>query len=91
MAALLGVNRSTVINAYSELESGGYVSPHVGRGTAVAIPADNGRKVETFHWHELLSGQGESLINPYNNAMSALLYRRDDFILMDLPGRCKLR
>lgn len=80
MAGLLGVNRSTVVNAYSELEAGGYVSSHVGRGTVVAVP-DGPEKVETFRWQEMLSGQGESLINPYNSAMSELLCQRDLFTM----------
>lgn len=81
MAELLGINRSTVVNAYSELEAGGYVSSHVGRGTVVAAPSGRERN-ETFRWQEMLSGQGESLINPYNSAMSKLLRQRD-VIAMD--------
>lgn len=81
LAVLLGVNRSTVVNAYSELEAGGYVSSHVGMGTVVAMPVNSDR-VETFRWQEMLSGQGESLINPYNDAMSELLRQRD-LISMD--------
>lgn len=37
LADQLGVNRSTVINAYRELKSCGLVESHVGRGTAAAI------------------------------------------------------
>lgn len=81
MASLLGVNRSTVVNAYSELEAGGYVSSHVGRGTVVDAQV-SGERIETLRWQEVLSGQGESLINPYNTAMSELLSRRD-LISMD--------
>jgi len=75
MAELLGVNRSTVVNAYSELEAGGYVTSHVGRGTEVAHQP-GGEKTEAFRWLEVISGQGESLINPYNTAISDLLMRR---------------
>lgn len=82
LAELLGLNRSTVVNAYSELEARGYVTSHVGRGTMVSAPSGK-EQVETFRWNELLSGQGESLINPYSNAMSQLLYKRDNLILMD--------
>ncbi len=35
LASSMGVNRNTVINAYQELEVEGFVSSHVGRGTAV--------------------------------------------------------
>ncbi|MFZ5643776.1 MAG: PLP-dependent aminotransferase family protein [Bacillota bacterium] len=81
MAALLEVNRSTVVNAYSELEAGGYVSSHVGRGTEVA-GKQCGDSAEMFCWTEILSGQGESMLNPYSIAMSELLRQRD-LILMD--------
>jgi DNA-binding transcriptional MocR family regulator len=38
MAAALGVNRSTVVNAYRELAADGLVEAHVGRGTTVCRP-----------------------------------------------------
>lgn len=37
LAEQLGVNRSTVINAYRELKSCGLIESHVGRGTVAAI------------------------------------------------------
>lgn len=42
LAALLNVNRTTVVNAYRELASEGFVTGHVGRGTVVTYqrPAD---------------------------------------------------
>ncbi|KJS67278.1 MAG: hypothetical protein JL50_07815 [Peptococcaceae bacterium BICA1-7] len=80
LAGLLGVNRSTVINAYRELEAGGYIVSHVGRGTEVVGRA--GEKTDGFSWNEVLSGQGESLINPYSTAMSELLRQRD-LVAMD--------
>ncbi len=36
LAEQLGVNRSTVLNAYRELKAGGLVDSHVGQGTVVA-------------------------------------------------------
>ncbi|HEX7103513.1 MAG TPA: winged helix-turn-helix domain-containing protein, partial [Nitrolancea sp.] len=36
LAAMLGVNRTTIVNAYRELAAEGLISGHVGRGTAVA-------------------------------------------------------
>jgi DNA-binding transcriptional MocR family regulator len=38
MAAALGVNRGTVVNAYRELAADGLVEGHVGRGTIVCQP-----------------------------------------------------
>src|SRR5262245_7181121 len=35
LAALLGVHRTTVANAYAELESEGLIQGHVGRGTFI--------------------------------------------------------
>jgi 2-aminoadipate transaminase len=38
LAAHLGVHRTTVANAYAELESEGLIQGHVGRGTFIATP-----------------------------------------------------
>jgi DNA-binding transcriptional MocR family regulator len=38
LAAVLGVNRTTVVNAYRELAADGLIVGHVGRGTVVADP-----------------------------------------------------
>lgn len=38
LAAALGLSRTTVVNAYRELEAGGLVRGHVGRGTFVCPP-----------------------------------------------------
>lgn len=81
-ATILGVNRSTVINAYKELTDKGYVFSHVGSGTTVANVGIEKEKIDTFVWQELLSGQAESLINPYNSAMAELLSQKD-LIAMD--------
>ena len=35
LAETLGVNRSTVLNAYQELKADGFITSHVGRGTVV--------------------------------------------------------
>jgi DNA-binding transcriptional MocR family regulator len=40
LAALLGVNRTTIVNAYRELAADGLVSGQVGRGTVVIYGAD---------------------------------------------------
>ena len=38
LAASLGVNRTTVVNAYHELVADGLIQPHVGKGTIVNAP-----------------------------------------------------
>ncbi|MHB9096043.1 MAG: aminotransferase-like domain-containing protein, partial [Eubacteriales bacterium] len=80
-AAILGVNRSTVINAYRDLEARGFVSSHVGKGTLVNARQPR-HDIDYFGWQELLSGQGESLLNAYNYTMAELLSPRD-LIAMD--------
>ncbi len=42
LARNLGLNRGTVINAYSELEAEGWVHSHIGQGTFVAPKAGSG-------------------------------------------------
>lgn len=76
LAAILGINRSTVVNAYNELEAKGYVCSQVGRGTIISSMQDRDN-TDNFGWQELLSGQGESLTNAYNSTMSELLTHRD--------------
>src|SRR5262249_24777382 len=44
LAAQLGVHRTTVANAYAELESEGLIQGHVGRGTFICGGPENGRK-----------------------------------------------
>lgn len=46
LADALGVNRTTVLNAYKELKADGLMASHVGRGT-VAVSAENGRPGRT--------------------------------------------
>ena len=55
---------------------------HIGRGTTVTNNQVKKEKSDNFVWQELLSGQAESLINPYNTAMAELLYQKD-LIAMD--------
>ncbi len=38
LAESLGVNRTTVLNAYRDLKSEGFLSSHVGQGTVVCRP-----------------------------------------------------
>lgn len=57
MAAELGVNRTTVVNAYDELASLGLVSGEVGRGTVVRL--DVARTTDTeMMWSQLFTQMG---------------------------------
>ena len=52
LAGLLGLNRATIAAAYSLLESDGYISGHVGRGSFVT-----GGARRTLDWNALLAEQ----------------------------------
>jgi DNA-binding transcriptional MocR family regulator len=59
LAAKLGVNRSTVVNAYRELKAEGLVESHVGRGTTVCemeYPEDEAwrQSVMPLNWERYL-------------------------------------
>jgi len=59
LAAILGVHRTTVANAYAELESEGLIQGHVGRGTFIRGNG-NGLKI-TPPPPPTLSGNGDGL------------------------------
>lgn len=59
LALHLGVNRTTVLNAYRELKAEGLVSAHVGRGTVVCrmedpSGGDGGALSAPLHWERYL-------------------------------------
>lgn len=75
LAAMLGLNRTTVANAYRELEADGLIESHVGQGTIVRqmktlkdeeVPA---QPVQSLAWRDLYSGQAERMYNPILNNM----------------------
>ncbi len=84
LAADLGVNRTTVLNAYAELEAEGLVTGQVGRGTFVALPESLADQV----------GRGEPLKDRYGwqtaflaaGNVSANLMMRDMLALANQPG-----
>jgi DNA-binding transcriptional MocR family regulator len=60
LAETLGVNRTTVFNAYQELKADGLISSHVGRGTVVLMANDGANKNTGRHpspllWRQLFS------------------------------------
>lgn len=58
LAAVLGVNRTTVVNAYRELAADGLIIGHVGRGTVVADPGrryDRAESAAGLPWIQLLT------------------------------------
>ena len=67
MAAMLGVNRTTIVNAYRELAAEGLVSGHVGRGTVVAgqdDAASNAGSARGIPWGQLFTEATEVMNDP---------------------------
>jgi len=90
MAVALGVNRSTVVNAYRELAADGLVEAHVGRGTTVCRPpggtgwqpfdSAQGRLVlqtQPLVWGEYFVPRPEGGRDPLLRDLTALLARAD--------------
>jgi len=83
MAARLGVNRTTVSNAYRELGADGLVEGHVGRGTTVCARPGAGRPGEEdllpqpLPWSEVFVAGGEQARDPLIRELVALCARED--------------
>ncbi|MGE5576501.1 MAG: GntR family transcriptional regulator [Syntrophothermus sp.] len=82
LAETLGVNRSTVVNAYRELEADGLIASHVGRGTIVqprVLPDGSfeRRTVNPIPWRQFLSGQAVGMQKPLLRDLMELANRED--------------
>lgn len=83
LAATLGVNRSTVVNAYRELEADGLIESHVGRGTMVKfIPGGEAGEesylsVQPPAWKNLYSSRVARMNNPLISNILDLVSRKD--------------
>ncbi|AET69986.1 transcriptional regulator with HTH domain and aminotransferase domain [Desulfosporosinus orientis DSM 765] len=67
LAAQLGVNRTTIVNAYHELAADGLIQSHVGRGSMVCIhPTMNQDRIpiQPVSWQNYYSSQAERMHNP---------------------------
>jgi DNA-binding transcriptional MocR family regulator len=85
LAALLGVNRTTIVNAYRELAADGLVSGQVGRGTIVTyrggrqdaersqIDRSYGTQSSLFSWVQEHDGDLNSAANGYERPRPAPL------------------
>ena len=60
LAALLGVNRTTIVNAYRELAADGLVSGQVGRGTVVTYGVPASAPVESTGTHPAAQTRGHT-------------------------------
>lgn len=65
LAAMLGVNRTTIVNAYRELTADGLVVGHVGRGTVVTGTSDESTRSRTstveMPWEQLFTSTTEAM------------------------------
>jgi DNA-binding transcriptional MocR family regulator len=84
MAAALGVNRTTVVNAYRELAADGLVEGHVGRGTTICRPPLSSSPQPPNHltphplvWSEYFVPRTEGGRDPLLRDLMALLSRPD--------------
>jgi len=83
LAGALGVNRSTVVNAYRELEADGLIESYVGRGTTVKFipPGEEGQEtdlaVQTPVWKSFYSRQAARMFNPIISNILDLVNRED--------------
>ncbi|MFX4262435.1 PLP-dependent aminotransferase family protein [Pelotomaculum propionicicum] len=94
LAAALGVNRSTVVNAYRELEADGLIESHVGRGTVVKYVPDRESGDEAYStvqppaWKNLFSSRASRMFNPFISDMLELVTSEDTISLaVGVPAR----
>jgi DNA-binding transcriptional MocR family regulator len=91
LAQTLGVNRTTILNAYRELKEAGLVSGHVGRGTTVlplraatGLPASG---IQPLRWSQLVRQRTATPWEGLIRDLHALTEASDIIILsMGLPA-----
>ncbi len=77
LADALGVNRSTVLNAYRELKAMGLVDAHVGRGTAVLRAPAPTPTSTSVPWRQLFRASVARAHDPIISDLLALTERSD--------------
>ncbi|MCU0290733.1 MAG: PLP-dependent aminotransferase family protein [Thermoanaerobaculaceae bacterium] len=91
LARALGVNRSTVLQAYDELKGEGLLDAHVGRGTSVRPPrqaaAAPASDVPPLPWRQLFRRVGPDALDPLVRDLLAMSERQDGISLaVGLPA-----
>ena len=91
LARTLGVNRTTILNAYRDLKEAGLVAGHVGRGTAVlpltAETEPTPHDIQPLRWPQLLRQQTAAPWEGIIRDLHALTERKDMIILsIGLPA-----
>ncbi len=80
LAAMLGINRSTVVSAYRELAAEGLIAGHVGRGTVVVDPHRTDKIASTVRgvpWPQLFAPLAAALYDPALEDAAAASARPD--------------
>ena len=88
LAALLDVNRTTVVNAYRELASDGYVTGQVGRGTVVTYQPPDRMREEAAKLEPALGSVEKSNANdrallPWQQLLASTSGFRYDSMILD--------
>ena len=85
LAALLGVNRTTIVNAYRELAADGLVAGQVGRGTIVTHTTENGASAvdATADWHDAVLDRRPRPGVPWSQLFTTVTDVLDDPLLRD--------
>jgi DNA-binding transcriptional MocR family regulator len=91
LAKALGVNRTTILNAYRDLKEAGLVAGHVGRGTSVlplsAETVPSPHDIQPLRWPALLRQQAATPWEGVIRDLHALTERKDMIILsIGLPA-----
>lgn len=91
LARALGVNRSTVLQAYDELKAEGLLDAHVGRGTSVRPPRqavlEPASEVAPLPWRQLFRQVGPEALDPLVRDLLAMSERQDGISLaVGLPA-----
>ena len=90
LAAELGVNRSTILNAYRELKADGLVDAHVGRGTSVLprrFPEASAAGGHPMPWRELMCDRLARVQDPLVRDLLETAEQRDVIALsVGLPA-----
>ena len=82
LAGILGVNRSTVVSAYRELEADALIESHVGQGTLVralsaSAGSDSPEEVSAVPWNQLFRGEPARVREPLTRDLMELAVRED--------------
>ncbi len=83
LALTLGVNRSTVVNAYRELEADGFIESHVGRGTIIKPLSSQENThtpfpdVQPLVWKDFYNRLSAQMYNPVLNSVLEQIVSED--------------